>query len=76
MAADPSRVTVTSDQSPQFRAAHQNFPELRSEGETAAMAATNLAHDLEREIDVAADEFHREPLWRALDDVRAFVAQI
>jgi hypothetical protein len=37
------------------------------------LAAANLVQDLRREIDGVADELHREPLQRALADVRAFL---
>jgi hypothetical protein len=74
MAADTSRVIVSSDSTPQFSAHHHDFPELRASGESARDAATNLAVDLEREIEAASDDLHRTPLRRALDDVRAFVA--
>jgi len=74
MAADANRVIVSSDSPPQFSAHHHDFPELRASGESAQAAGANLAVDLEREIEAAADDLHRAPLRRALDDVRAFVA--
>ncbi len=50
---------------------HRGIPELRSHGESPELAAANLVQDLAREIDVAADDLHREPLQQALDDVKA-----
>ena len=44
-----------------------------SHGESPESAAANLAQDLAREIDGAADDLHREPLQRALDDVKASI---
>jgi hypothetical protein len=74
MAVDPSQVIVTTGATAHsFRVHHSDLPELEADGETPAAAATNLAQDLAREIDAAADELHRGPLHRALDDVRAFL---
>ncbi len=75
MAADPTRVQVVTDQNPQYHANHRNFPDLRADGESPKFAAFNLAEDSKREIEVAPDDFHREPLQQALVDVQAFVAQ-
>jgi ribosomal protein L25 (general stress protein Ctc) len=74
MAADPSRVIVTTGATPDaVRVHHRDFPELQADGESAELAAANLAQDLSREIDVVADDLHREPLQQALADVRAFL---
>lgn len=54
---------------------HQGIPDLRSHGESAESVAVNLSQDLSREIDDAADDLHREPLQRALDDVNASIEQ-
>ena len=55
------------------QAHHPGIPELRSHGESPESAAANLAQDLAREIDGAEDDLHREPLQRALDDVKASI---
>jgi hypothetical protein len=75
MATDSARVLVETDEIPQYHAHHRDFPDLRADGESPRAAATNLALDLEREIEVAADDLHREPLQHALTDVQAFVGQ-
>lgn len=75
MPADPNKVMVAIGQTPHFRVYHHDFPELRADGESLKIAAANLAQDLEREIDAAPDDLHREPLQRALADVRAFIEQ-
>jgi hypothetical protein len=55
------------------RVHHRDIPELQADGESAELAAANLVQDLRREIDGVADDLHREPLQRALADVRAFL---
>jgi hypothetical protein len=74
MPADAKRVVVSTGQTTQYGAHHHDYPELRAEGESAEDAVANLVVDLEREIEAAADELHREPLRRALADARAFGA--
>lgn len=56
------------------RVLDRDLPELRAEGESAEAAATNLVQDLNRELAVAADDLHREPLQQAFD-VHAFLAR-
>jgi hypothetical protein len=75
MAADPNLVIVSTDQSIQFQASHQNYPELRAEGESPRLAAKNLALELAGQIGTTADDLHREPLRKALADVQAFIDQ-
>ena len=74
MATDPSQVIVTAGATADsVRVHHRGIPELQSHGESPESAAANLAQDLAREIDVAADDLHREPLQQALDDVEASI---
>lgn len=74
MAADPSRVIVTAGATAHsVQVHHRDIPELQSHGESPEAAAANLAQDLAREIDGAADDLHREPLQRALDDVKSSI---
>ncbi len=74
MAADPSRVIVTTGATPDaVRVHHRDLPELRADGESAEAAATNLVQDLNRELAVAVDDLHRGPLQQALADVHAFL---
>ena len=73
-AADPSQVIVTAGATAHsVQVHHHGIPELQSHGESPESAAANLAQDLAREIDGAADDLHREPLQRALDDVKASI---
>jgi hypothetical protein len=77
MAADPSRVVVTTGATLHaVRVYHRDFPELQADGESAESAAANLVQDLRREIDGVADDLHHAPLQRALADVRAFLAPL
>ena len=73
-AVDPNQVIVTAGATAHSAQAHHpGFPELRSHGESPESAAANLAQDLAREIDGAEDDLHREPLQRALVDVKASI---
>ena len=71
---DPTRVIVMTGAVPHpIMVHHRDFPDLSADGESPAIAARNLAQDLAREIELADDEMHREPLRHALDDVRAYI---
>jgi hypothetical protein len=54
---------------------HRDFPEIRAEGETPALAATNLANQLTRALDSALTQWRRETLGQAIADVQAFASQ-
>ncbi len=72
--ADPSQVIVTAGATAHsVQVHHPGIPELQSHGESPQLASANLVQDLASEIDVAADDLHREPLQRALDDVKASI---
>jgi hypothetical protein len=74
MAADPGQLIVEAGATEHaYRVHHHDLPELRAEGESTESAAANLVQDLDREIDSLADSMHREPLRRAIADVRAFI---
>ena len=74
MIADPNRVVVTTGSVAHVvQVHHQDIPELNADGESPESAAANLAHDLAREIEGAADDLLREAFQRALADVRAFI---
>jgi hypothetical protein len=76
MIADPSQVIVTAGATAHsVQVHHLGIPELQSHGESAESAMVKLAEDLAREIDVVVDNLHREPLQRALDDVKASSGQ-
>jgi hypothetical protein len=75
-AADPGRVILTPGSAAEaFLAHHRDIPELSADGATPREAAANLAQDLAREIEGVADHYRRGLFGRALDDVRAFLAQ-
>lgn len=74
IAADPSKVIVTTGATPDaVKVHHGDLPELQADGETPEAGAANLLLDLIRELDGVPDDLHREPLKRALADVRAFM---
>jgi hypothetical protein len=72
MDADPSRVIVTTGATAHTaQVHHRDFPEVRAEGESPAVAATHLANQLVRALD-SAPPWRREALERALAEVQAF----
>ena len=76
MDGDASQVIVTAGATANsVQVHHPGIPELHSHGESPESATVNLAQDLARQIDGAADDLHREPLQRALDDVNASIEQ-
>jgi hypothetical protein len=76
MAADPTQVIVTSGATAHsVQVHHHGIPELHSHGDSPESATVNLAQELTREIDSAADKLHREPLQRALGDVEACIEE-
>ncbi len=76
MAADPSKVKVTTGATAQAaRASHRDFPDAHADGESPAIAARNLVAHLTRALDSAATEQDRAPLQRALADVQEFIDQ-
>lgn len=73
-AADPSRVVVrrgSCTMATCYQAHHRDIPERSADGDTPARAAARLAEELERELANVGDQYHRDLLVRALDDVRA-----
>jgi hypothetical protein len=76
MFADPNRIMVVIGPAPEtFKAHHGDIPELHSDGESPHAAVSNLAQDLERELEGAADALHRQPLEQAIADVKAYIEQ-
>ena len=72
MDADPTRVIVTIGATAHTtQVHHRDFPEVRSEGETAEVAATHLANQLVRALD-SAPPWRRQGIEQALADVQAF----
>jgi hypothetical protein len=78
MSADASKITVieslcdacgTTD----VQVCHQSFPELQVTGTSAEQAARQLAQRLSASLDAVSDPSYREPVRRAVDDLRAFL---
>lgn len=55
---------------------HRDFPEIRSEGETAEQAIGELLHHLTAALDSVGSERHRELVQRAIVDVRNALANL
>jgi hypothetical protein len=53
---------------------HRDFPEVRTDGESPAVAATHLVHQLNRALDSALTQWRREAIQKAIADVKAFAA--
>jgi hypothetical protein len=55
---------------------HRDFPEMHTEGESPAAAATHLANLLVRALDNTPSDYRRIVAAQALADVRAFVSRV
>jgi hypothetical protein len=76
MVTDVSRVIVMSGTtSSSTRVYHRDFPEIRSDGETAEDAAAHLVNQLVRALDSALTPWRRESIQQAIADVQAFAAR-
>jgi hypothetical protein len=76
MSTDSSRVIVTTGATANAsQVHHRDFPEIRAEGETPAVAARNLANHLVRALDSALTKWRRDTIQQAIADVQAFVSQ-
>lgn len=74
MTTDQSRVIVTTGATPgATRVHHQDFPEIRAEGETPQVAASHLVNQLTRALDSALTQWRRETIQHAIAEVQAFV---
>jgi hypothetical protein len=74
VAGDPTQVIVTAGATAHsVQVHHHGIPELQSHGESPEVAAANLAQKMALELESTVDEVHREPLERALDDVKALL---
>jgi hypothetical protein len=51
---------------------HQDFPEVRADGESPKVAAVHLTHQLARALDSALTNWRREAIQNAINDVEAF----
>jgi len=76
MVTDVNRVIVTiGATSSATRIHHRDFPEIRSDGESAEDAAGHLVNQLVRALDTALTSWRRESIQQAIADVRAFADQ-
>jgi len=75
MAIDQSRIIVATGATAHTTSIHhRDFPEIRAEGETPAVAATHLLNQLSRALDSALTPWRRDTVTQAITDVQAFVA--
>ncbi len=51
---------------------HQDFPEIRSQGESPKVASEHLANQLTRALDSALTTYRRDQIQSAIDEVKAF----
>ncbi len=73
---DPSRLIVTTGATARtVQVHHRDFPEIHADGEDARGAAEHLVNQLIRAIDSALTPWRRDTVQKAIDDVKAFVAQ-
>ena len=73
MAIDQDRVIVTTGSTAQaVLIHHRDFPEIRAEGETPSVAATNLANHLTRALDSALTKWRRDAIEKAISEVQGF----
>ena len=76
MATDLSRVIVTPGAAAHgSQVHHRDYPEIRTEGETPAIAASHLVNQLTRALDSALTTWRRDAIQQAIADVQAFVAE-
>ena len=70
------RLIVGDGQSPgSKRVHHQDFPEIRADGESPQDAAVHLANQLRRALDTALTNWRRQAIEAAIADVEAFLRQ-
>jgi hypothetical protein len=55
------------------RVYHQDFPEIRADGESPRDAATHLGNQLRRALDTALTIWRRQTIEAAIADVEAFL---
>jgi len=74
MTTEPSKVTATAGATPDsVRVSHDDFPELRADGDSLEDAAANLVQGLTRAIIDTEDDAHRDSLRQAIAEVRAWI---
>lgn len=53
---------------------HRDYPEVRAEGDSPALAATELRGRLGRTLESTVDRWRMEPVREAIADIDAFLA--
>lgn len=76
MSAEKSKIVTSVDSTGGgTQVHHQDFPEIRAQGHSPKNAATQLMNQLTKAIDSALTDWRRETIQKALDDVKAFLAE-
>lgn len=78
MITDTRKITVVENDcnvcgTDRFVVFHPALPELRVTGSSAEQAAQQLVDRLTAALDAVSDPVHRDPVERAIADVRAFL---
>ena len=74
MTTEPSKVTATAGATPDsVQVSHNDFPDLRADGDSLEDAAANLVQDLTSAVNDAEDDARRDSLRRAIAEVQAFI---
>jgi hypothetical protein len=73
MATEQDRVIVATGSTAQAtQVHHRDFPEIRAEGDTPAVAAGHLANHLTRALDSALTKWRRDAIEQAIAEVQEF----
>ena len=73
MASSEDRIVVTTGATQGSSTAHhRDFPEIRAEGETPSIAASQLVNHLTRALDSALTDWRRESIERAIADAQDY----
>lgn len=74
MESREGRVLVSDGRTPgSTQVYHQDFPEIRADGESPQDAAQHLTHQLRRALDSALTTWRRQAIETAITEVEAFV---
>ncbi len=74
MESREGRVIVGSGLTPGCQCAHhQDFPEIRADGQSDKDAAQHLTHQLRRALDSALTNWRKQSIEAAIADVEAFL---
>jgi hypothetical protein len=78
MSSDPNRIIVVACccdaySSNKYQVHHRMFPEMQIGGMSVEQAVSYLVERLTSDLDCVSDTSHREAVWLAIADARAFL---